>query len=337
MNFTYPFGTKFQLLKFLIEAHSFLTELDSLDNITTQVGKDLNTYIWLKNSISFYVNSITGIDDEDSERGKSLSLPFKTLQFALNFVSEKYNLSNYACNIYLADGSYALNDKTIFPAYTSTTGSISIRSLSGNKKNVKLGRCLVKSSDYRFYNITFAPLNNSSIDEFNVIDISGNGTACHLDNCEYVLENISNPNICVIKTRDGASSTLRGKQTHNIFISNSPNINCIFSSLLNSSANIIQNVDIFSTSVNMNAFVISSYNSTLLSYKHADSGLNVHPVYKTYNYTDKQENAGLFQGKRFLVNLNSIINIDTTPNNLNEFFPGSLPGLVESGGIYIAY
>lgn len=119
--------------------------------------KALRLPIWLTRNLNVYV-ALTGVDDSSEEgRGLSAELPFRTLQYALNYVAENYNLNSHDVNIYVAAGDY-FNDGSInFPAYTTGTGLINVRGASTeDPRATRLGRAsFLRPNAYGIYNVTF--------------------------------------------------------------------------------------------------------------------------------------------------------------------------------------
>ena len=74
--------------------------------------------------VRFYVNGTTGSDTLDAGRGESADKPFKTIQAAVNYVTDNYNVSRYVLTIYCANVS--TSNQLILPEYQCTTGYMRI-------------------------------------------------------------------------------------------------------------------------------------------------------------------------------------------------------------------
>ena len=81
--------------------------------------------IWLTSNKIFYVDGNTGNDSLVEGRGESRALPFKTLQAAINFITDNYNLSRY--NIYIYCHAVTISSTLTLPDFTATTGRIYIQ------------------------------------------------------------------------------------------------------------------------------------------------------------------------------------------------------------------
>lgn len=115
--------------------------------------KSIRVPIWLTKPLTIYV-ATTGSDTLDDGRGLSAEKPFKTLQAAVNYVSDTYNLSNYNITISLEPGIYK-ETTTNLPKYNSVTGTISIRGNRSNKYNTVIHNISLSNSvNYSFYNLT---------------------------------------------------------------------------------------------------------------------------------------------------------------------------------------
>ena len=86
--------------------------------------KSIRVPIWLAANKAFYVNGSTGSDTLDSGRVESTSKPFKTIQAAVNYVCDNYNISRYDVTIYCAD--VVTTEQLVLPTYNATDGHITI-------------------------------------------------------------------------------------------------------------------------------------------------------------------------------------------------------------------
>ena len=75
-----------------------------------------------------YVNQATGSDTLDTGRGESASKPFKTIQAAINYVTDNYNVSRYQITININPGTYT--ETLSLPQYSVTTGRIILQGTS---------------------------------------------------------------------------------------------------------------------------------------------------------------------------------------------------------------
>lgn len=87
--------------------------------------KSIRVPIWLTGNKSFYVNGVTGSDTLDTGRGESPSKPFKTIQAAVNYVTDNYNLSRYTAYINVSSGIY--EEEVVVGSFSVTTGRLYIR------------------------------------------------------------------------------------------------------------------------------------------------------------------------------------------------------------------
>lgn len=95
--------------------------------------KSIRVPIWLTGNKSFYVNGTTGSDTLDAGRGESASKPFKSIQAAVNYVCDNYNISRYVATIYCAD--VVTTNQLVLPEYNATDGHISITKWSISKSD----------------------------------------------------------------------------------------------------------------------------------------------------------------------------------------------------------
>ncbi len=90
--------------------------------------KSLKMQIPLEATLNLYVNGTTGTDTTAVEgQGKSAALPFKTIQYAVNYATQTFAFGAYNGNIYVAPGTY--EESVRLPQYTRTSGSILLRAL----------------------------------------------------------------------------------------------------------------------------------------------------------------------------------------------------------------
>ncbi|MCM1237362.1 MAG: hypothetical protein NC489_45430 [Ruminococcus flavefaciens] len=122
--------------------------------------KSLRLPIWLTANKNFYVDGVNGSDTLDEGRGESESKAFRTIQACVDYVTENYNMSRFTADIVVSDGTF--EEALTLPDFTRTSGSIRIRSKSGDRsKTVIVSRNLTKNpvtvsgGNYNLYNLTF--------------------------------------------------------------------------------------------------------------------------------------------------------------------------------------
>lgn len=143
--------------------------------------KSIRVPIWLTGNKSFYVNAKTGVDNDDEGRGMSSSKPWKTLPYALRYVTDNYNLSTYTATIYLAPGDYGDSSWTKTSDFCELyafqgSGQIIISGNSVQDAQTTILHYLLESeaaNGYMFRNITVYPcIKASSVAGFMVFNIS---------------------------------------------------------------------------------------------------------------------------------------------------------------------
>ena len=96
----------------------------------------LDMLIPLRANLDLYVG-LNGADDQSDGRGTQ-SKPFRTIQYAVNYVAGKYNIGTYRVRIFVLDGDYGTSVINL-PSYAASTGYVLIQSYSGNKSSVRVG------------------------------------------------------------------------------------------------------------------------------------------------------------------------------------------------------
>ena len=129
--------------------------------------KSLDMLVPLRANLDLYVG-LNGSDAIEDGRGTQAK-PFRTLGAATQYVASTYNIGSYHVTIYLMSGDYG-NANISLPAFSATTGTVLIRSLSGNKSDVRVGGLRAASAGAN-YNImyltaTHAPFNNGTAGAF---------------------------------------------------------------------------------------------------------------------------------------------------------------------------
>jgi hypothetical protein len=80
--------------------------------------------VWLSGNRTWYVRATgnnNNLNDIDKGRDNNDSSAFKTIQAAINFVADNFNVSTFTATISIGPGTYAA---ITLPKYNSTTGSI---------------------------------------------------------------------------------------------------------------------------------------------------------------------------------------------------------------------
>lgn len=125
--------------------------------------KSIRVPIWLSAHKNFYVNQATGSDTLDAGRGESESKPFKTIQAAVNYIADNYNLSNYYATIRVA-ANYNSTSDIVLKSYSTVGGFIIISGPDQDDlSKTVIGRVrLEKSCIYALRNLTVKVGNGSS-------------------------------------------------------------------------------------------------------------------------------------------------------------------------------
>jgi|GEM_PF-3648781 len=92
--------------------------------------KSLRLPKWLTSAKTWHVNGATGSDNND---GETAATAFKTIQKALNNISENYNIGNYNCTVQVAAGSYA---KLVLPKLNTGTGIVTIQGAGKDQTSI---------------------------------------------------------------------------------------------------------------------------------------------------------------------------------------------------------
>lgn len=101
--------------------------------------KQIRVPIWLSGNTVFYVNkSHPDASDslEESGRGLSPDLPFKTIQAAINYVVNNYNMINFTALIKIAAGTY--NENLSLGEFSRTTGNVVLTTYPGHEGQVNI-------------------------------------------------------------------------------------------------------------------------------------------------------------------------------------------------------
>ncbi len=144
--------------------------------------KSIRVPIWLSATLQIYVDPENGVDDSDAGYGFSTALPFKTIPYALSFVTDNFNLGSYTCYINLMDGEYPSSSPTstsqqlTLPKYNTGTGVIYLRAYNaGSYSNVVLHYRVILSSSAHYYlrDLTIQPVFlSTALANYNCLEIS---------------------------------------------------------------------------------------------------------------------------------------------------------------------
>ena len=143
--------------------------------------KSIRVPVWLTKSTAFYVNSSTGVDNHDEGRGLSASLPFKTLPYAISYITDNYNLSSYNVTLWLAPGLYtasscSFNSGIVTLGGFSGQGTITIRGESPEAASSTILNylfVLTQASNWAFQDVTISPtITETRGPGVNVLDVS---------------------------------------------------------------------------------------------------------------------------------------------------------------------
>lgn len=290
--------------------------------------KSIRVPIWLSADKIFYVNQATGSNTLDAGRGESESKPFKTIQAAVDYVADNYNLSNYNATISVA-ADYNSTSGIVLKSYNTVGGSIIISGPDQDdlSKTIIGGVVLNNSCTYMLRNLTVKVGSGSSyiagvyalagrLDLQNVlVDISdsvvSNGFlhAIRAVNSGIIIirstDSLEVKSGCTIKVGSAMVATEKALLVVDMggYIQFSADI------LVDGSADLTYSV------IALNLGVISRALSNLINPGRL-------PTF-TAN--------GTITGSRYRVAANGVI---TTISGGPEFFPGSTEGVTSTGGQY---
>lgn len=119
---------------------------DKFDEIIETFRKGLRLPKWLTANLSVFVDysSAAASDVVDEGRGLSASKPFKTLQAAVSYITDNYNLSIYNVSIYVKENTVYEGPRLVLPSYQTNTGVILIYSWTGSGTTKSNNRFKVK-------------------------------------------------------------------------------------------------------------------------------------------------------------------------------------------------
>lgn len=289
--------------------------------------KSIRVPIWLTKPLTVYV-ATTGSDTLDDGRGLTEDKPFATLQAALNYVSDTYNLSRHNVTVRLAEGDYGRKTVSL-PSYTASTGEIYIQGADADdKEKTKIGRVnLNYSHTYHFVDLTCKP-EGSNVATSGVVPSAG---FVYLQNVMVDISEtvmVGNANIL------GLSTLLTGTIYINATAEGVPNgvtfkvsEACPPSVLLNTSGGQIMayaDINVVGSTTLKSAFALARQLGKIQFLKSASPNPGRLPVVTVAD-------GGQVAGIRYVANLNGIID---TGGQGAEFFPGTTAGRIETGGQY---
>ena len=272
--------------------------------------KSIRVPLWLSKNTAWYVDGTNGSDQND---GSSPAKAFKTIQAAVNYISENFNLGRYAATVSVAGGTYS--ELISLPKYNASTGTFQIIGSSDTANPTVLVGCVYCSAG----GLGTYTLNNLAI-EFNEAvtpgsvhyrSISGSpGTTINIYNCAMNLGTtpLSFTRVCVAPSGgvfnilDGCSMT--GLASHFFYLTGGS-----LALHRDMSINGDCGVDVF------RARDLSVFSTN------APSNGGVNPVIS----------GVVNSGRRYYVAGNSIC---STGGGGAEYFPGATAGQVYTGGQY---
>jgi hypothetical protein len=300
-------------------------DVQSMSNIISAVAQNFQMYLWLTAPLTVYV-SPSGVDTTANSQGLSVDNPFKTLQYALNFVSSKYNFNQYNVTIQLADGSYNLTGNTVVPAYVATTGQLWIVGNSTDNTKVKTGRltntsrgtCILKD-------LTLAPgyIESGSYHGL-VTGLQGSQTSVF--NCRMIMpSNVTSQGVFGICTWTGGTVSLTGTTKFEFVVDDTSIITAFLYASTNSLHNVMQDVQVTGSS-QMATFVTVETVGTI------NAWINPEVLSRAPKFTT----TGTLTGKRYTTEGNGVIKAVIGTATDTTIFPGTIPGESTFGGQYIA-
>lgn len=316
-----------ELLKALLELG---LELQDIENVTREVAANLNTYIWLDAPMNLYVNSTTGVDQSATGRGFTAEMPFKSLVFALNYVSSLYNINQYNVTIYLADGEYNLDGVTQLPNFTYTTGRIIIKGNATNRENVKVGT-LSGSRGCRFdlWDLTIYPrYRNSNGNAYGII--VEQMTYVYCSNLGMMIEDTGVTRFinCFV-ARTSGTVDISGTSKHTVTFTDTQKIAGLLSATDGGRVTVVQDIEMVGDG-GVTSAVATVISLGIINIGMAPgTGLGRAPLVTA--------TSAAFTGRRYRALMNGTIRVDAVVAGDENFFPGTIAGTLETGGQYSAY
>ena len=288
--------------------------------------KSIRVPVWLTGNKNFYVNGTTGSDVLDAGRGENASKPFKTIQAAIDYVADNYNLSNYRALINVSPGVYL--EHVMLRKYNSVSGYIEIRG-AANKEDVVIRRLeLQHSVTYLLTSVTIRQ-DLAFANYYGVIATQAG---------ELRIQNVCIDCTCV--PEDSYSFTAawtRGSGGIYVIGVNSGEIPTGLTILVNTNPKLVSGIAATSGGLyNFNADLTINGDTASTFVPISLESLSVATfVNSGANYPGRAPQVtgtGTKAGARYKIVGNSIIN---TNGSGPEFFPGTLPGVTGSGGQYL--
>lgn len=293
--------------------------------------RSIRVPIWLTKDKNFYVNGSTGSDTLDAGRGESSSKPFKTIQACINYVTDNYNISNRRAIILVAPGYDKEEGDVIFlKDYNTTSGSIQIKSSSGNISDVKVaGFTLSFNSNYYIYDLTIEILENvDAVSTIYGVYSSAGRIDLYNVNIDFTHLNAKTSFIAIASETNGFIRIYASNSTSiksGITITGSTDIGVKNLTILSAWAggniqisadiNVIGDMDVYSFA-NVYQLGVLRFTTSVFIDPGRDPVLTVN---------------GTITGVRYRSRLNGIIDVN---GGGEEFFPGSEGGITSSGGQY---
>lgn len=290
--------------------------------------KSIRVPIWLSANKNFYVNQATGSDTLDAGRGESESKPFKTIQAAVNYVADNYNLSNYNATISVA-ADYNSTSEIVLKSYNTVGGFIIISGPDQDDlSKTIIGRVrLDKSCIYMIRNLTVKVGNSITfiagvwvqagrVDLQNVLidmsdSVASNGSLYAISAESSGLIRIYSTNSLEVKSgcTIKVSPAMMGTSKALLSANSGGNIQFSADILVDGSADLTYSV------IAVNLGIIRRTLSTFINPGRLPTFIA----------------NGTITGSRYRVAANGII---ATNSGGSEFFPGSTAGVTSAGGQY---
>lgn len=266
--------------------------------------------VLLNAPLTLYVNTGTGAD---TNTGLSPSVPFKTIQGAVNAAYHNYDFNGNALSISIANGTYNVTNAPNAPAVSlsglplacplvnlvgnvASPGSVTLAAAGGIALRLALGATATLAG----MTIT-ASGSNQGVTSYSGYGITlGNGALLNISNCV-----IGSCGSAQMDAETGSSLIMTGPMTFT-----GTTIYAVMSQLGSLAHNIGNSVTVTGLTVT-GAFVLA-----------ADAGTQIWSG-NTF--------VGTATGPKFLTALNGIINVSGAGAN---YFPGSTAGVIQTGGQY---
>lgn len=300
-------------------------DAESMDkSVFEKMMKALHLPIWLGKDTSFFVDPshAAAADTLVDGRGLSASLPFATVQAALDFVSANYNLSKYNAMIRLNSGVYA--EDLVFGDITTNTGTLALMPYSGVSADsvIVQGAHTFRNSNCLLQDLIFrnrsGTLPSSTMFHMFTLTRASQVTTNRIK-VDLAVNNSAATDIFSIE--GGSSLALNGDDGGNglVIAKGSAFAGTLMQVFILYNASVSQRTSIQVTgSPAMNSFV---------NLRNA----SIYNVGKPTAHTVEPSCSGEVTGKRYIATTNSIIN---TGGKGAEFFPGSEAGTTSTGAQY---